>query len=104
MNRSQFAPCLSLAVALVVLGTVMPAEARDRAGTVICGGVHTPRANFTEIIDTAYGFRNANLERPEDVRITRLTIRNFFGDVVDDFGEAEIGRASCRERVWIWGG
>ena len=90
MNRSQFAPCLSLAVALVVLGTVMPAEARDRAGTVICGGVHTPRANFTEIIDTAYGFRNANLERPEDVRITRLTIRNFFGDVVDDFGEAAV--------------
>jgi hypothetical protein len=41
-----------------------------------------------EIFDTAYSFRNLNLARPADVRITRLTIRNFFGDIVGDFGEA----------------
>jgi len=88
MRRIRFTPCLSLVVALViVLAAVVPAQARGD-GRVICGGVHSPRPSAAEMYDSTISVRNANLERPADVRITRLTIRDFFGNVVDDFGEA----------------
>jgi hypothetical protein len=88
MRRIGFTPCLSLVVALVVvLAAVVPAQAGGD-GRVICGGVHTPRPSAAEMYDSTISVRNANLERPADVRITRLTIRDFFGNVVDDFGEA----------------
>ncbi len=60
-----------------------PAEAA-RSGKVLCGGVHTPRAGNTEIADTAISVRNAT---GTDVRITRFTFRDFFGNVAGDFGE-----------------
>src|SRR5438067_10544403 len=88
MHRITFTSCLSVVIALVVvLAAGVPAHARGD-GRVICGGVHTPRTQTSEMFDTAVSIRNANLERPADVRITRLTIRDFFGNVVDDFGEA----------------
>lgn len=85
---------LALAVALTIaLAAVAPAYADEelRSGRVFCGGVHGPRAFVsgtpTQIIDTSYGFRNANLRSGADVRITRLTFRDFFGNIVDEFGD-----------------
>jgi hypothetical protein len=79
--------CSSLVIVIaLVVSTVVSAHARE--GRAICGGVHTPKTQTAEMFDTAISSRNANLERPADVRITRLTVRDFFGNVVGDFGEA----------------
>jgi hypothetical protein len=87
MHRIAFVLCWSLVIAVALVGSgVVPAYARGD-GRVVCGGVHTPRLQSAEMFDTTVGVRNVNLERPADVRITRLTIRDFFGNVVDDFGE-----------------
>ena len=88
MRRIRFMSCVSVVVALiVVLTAVVPAHARGDI-RVICGGVHTPKPQSSEMFDTAVSIRNENLQKPADVRITRVTIRDFFGNVVSDFGEA----------------
>lgn len=77
---------LSLLISLALVSiAVTPAQAA-KTGKVLCGGVHGPRAGNTELVDSSIGLRNANLE--DAVRITRFTIRNFFGTVVADFGDA----------------
>ena len=75
-----------LASLVVAFAAVAPVRAAS-SGKVLCGGVHGPRAGNTELVDTSIGFRNANLNPGHDVHISRLTIRNFFGDVVRDFGD-----------------
>ena len=87
MHRITVTQCLSVVLALlVVLTAVVPALAKGDV-RVICGGVHTPRTSAAEMLDTTVTVRNLNLQKPADVRITRLTIRDFFGNVVGDFGE-----------------
>src|SRR3989442_11197179 len=63
-----------------------PAAAAAKSGRIVCGAVHTPRYSGTELRDTTIGFRNANPD--SSVTISRLTIRNSFGDVVHDSGPA----------------
>jgi hypothetical protein len=87
MHRIAFISSSLLVAVVLVLTAAVPAHARGD-GRAICGGVHTPRLQSAEMFDTTVGVRNANVERPADVRITRLTVRDFFGNVVDDFGEA----------------
>src|SRR6266705_2165396 len=65
-----------------------PAAAAAKSGRIVCGAVHTPRYFGTEMLDTTIGFRNANPD--SSVTISRLTIRNSFGDVVHDSGPATL--------------
>lgn len=80
MIRALFATLL----ASLLLST--PAAARE-SGTALCGATHTPRGvGLNEMLDTSIGLLNGNLD--SSVTITRLTIRNFFGDIVHDSGPA----------------
>lgn len=65
------------------------------SGTALCGATHSPRGFpvLNEMLDTAIGLVNHNLH--SSVTITRLTIRNFFGDIVWDSGPA-VGAAHPR--------
>ena len=65
-----------------------PAAAAAKSGRIVCGAVHTPRYFGREMLDTTIGFRNANPD--SSVTISRLTIRNSFGDVVHDSGPATL--------------
>jgi hypothetical protein len=88
MRRITFTSCLAVVIALFVVPiTAVQADARGDA-RVICGGGHTSKTQTAEMFDSTVSIRNANLEHPADVRITRLTIRDFFGNVVGDFGDA----------------
>ncbi len=80
MLRALFAALL----ASLLLST--PAAAR-KSETALCGAVHSPRGiGLNEMLDTSIGLLNGNLD--SSVTITRLTIRNFFGDIVHDSGPA----------------
>lgn len=73
------------AVAFAALAAV-PLSAFARNEALTCAGVHFVRAGGTEMRSTVVGFRNADLENAATIQ--RLTIRNFFGQVVHDSGPA----------------
>ena len=69
----------------VILLLTTPAVAKS--GKAVCGAVHSPRGiGLNEMLDTAIGLLNGNLA--DSVTITRLTVRNFLGDIVHDSGPA----------------
>lgn len=65
---------------------IAPVASYAGTQTVTCPAGHNLRAGGTEIRASGIGFQNADPVNPATIQ--RITIRNFFGDVVHDSGPA----------------
>lgn len=75
-------------VGVLAIGlSLVPGAQAIPSGSVVCGGAHFVRLSTgSEIVTTSIGLRN--LGSGVSVTVSRITVRDFFGNVVHDSGPA----------------